>query len=261
MFDAEFRYRVPDTGLEARGEYVFVTFGGLANLRANNDSDPTNNLGRTMYGYSGDLAYHLPLGNTLVSDAVKVRDWTYQVLEAACELYRRSGGMFDISVAPALQRGGIAKGFAVDCAVEALHGHGVAEGLVNAGGDLRGFGPRSHVIDNRDPRQPERPLCRVALGHAAFPSSAGRFNPLRSRQARRCAVIDPAAAMPVRSIIGATVCAGSCVIADALTKVVMNGGEAAAPTLEYYWRRCAVRICAQRRPHKANWKNEMRLAA
>jgi hypothetical protein len=68
MFDAEFRYRVPDTGWEARGEYVFVTFGNPANLRANNDSDPTNNVGKTMYGYSGELAYHLPLGNILSSD-------------------------------------------------------------------------------------------------------------------------------------------------------------------------------------------------
>ena len=68
MFDAEFRYRIPDTGLEARGEYVLVDFGNPANLRANNDSDPTNNVGKTMYGYSGELAYHLPLGNILTTD-------------------------------------------------------------------------------------------------------------------------------------------------------------------------------------------------
>ena len=68
MFDAEFRYRVPNTGFEARGEYVFVSLGNPANLRANNDSDPTNNVGKTMYGYSGELAYHLPLGNILSSD-------------------------------------------------------------------------------------------------------------------------------------------------------------------------------------------------
>ncbi len=68
MFDAEFRYRVPATGFEARGEYVFVSFGNPANLRANNDTDPTNNVGKTMYGYSGELAYHLPLGNFLSSD-------------------------------------------------------------------------------------------------------------------------------------------------------------------------------------------------
>jgi hypothetical protein len=68
MFDAEFRYRVPDTGFEARGEYVFVSFGNPANLRANNDGVSTNNVGKTMYGYSGELAYHLPLGNILSSD-------------------------------------------------------------------------------------------------------------------------------------------------------------------------------------------------
>ena len=68
MFDAEFRYRVPNTGFEARGEYVFVSFGNPANLRANNDTDPTNNVGKAIYGYSGELAYHLPLGNILSSD-------------------------------------------------------------------------------------------------------------------------------------------------------------------------------------------------
>ncbi len=80
MFDAEFRYRVPDTGWEARGEYVFASFGNPANLRANNDSDPTNNVGKTMYGYSGELAYHLPLGNILSSDweAVPFYRYTFQ---------------------------------------------------------------------------------------------------------------------------------------------------------------------------------------
>jgi hypothetical protein len=83
MFDAEFRYRIPDTGWEARGEYVFVGFGNPANLRANNDSDPANNVGKTMYGYSGELAYHLPLGNILSSDweAVPFYRYTFQNLQ------------------------------------------------------------------------------------------------------------------------------------------------------------------------------------
>jgi hypothetical protein len=77
MFDTEFRYRIPDTGWEARGEYVFVNFGNPANLRANNDTDPTNNVGKTMYGYSGELAYHLPLGNILSSDWEMVPFYRY----------------------------------------------------------------------------------------------------------------------------------------------------------------------------------------
>jgi thiamine biosynthesis lipoprotein len=245
------------------------------------------------------------LNGGAASGAVCVDDWTYQVLEAARDLYRRSGGVFDISVAPALQRlgllpgappisapspaarsaardriellsenrvrfadpsvkidlGGIAKGFAVDRAVEALRRHGMAEGLVNAGGDLRGFGPRSHTVDVRDPRLPDRAFCRVALRNAALASSAGRFDPAGSRRASACAVIDPATAMPARSIVGATVCAGNCVIADALTKVVMNAAEGAAATLERYGAD-ALFVSASGVVHMtANWKNEVRLAA
>jgi thiamine biosynthesis lipoprotein len=235
--------------------------------------------------------------------AVRVHEWTYQVLEAARDLHRRSGGMFDISVAPALQRlgllprvpgllsapssggahngiqllaenrvrfadpsvkidlGGIAKGFAVDRAVEALLGQGIAEGLVNAGGDLRVFGPRSHAVDIRDPRQPDRALYRVALRDAALASSAGRFVPTCSRRALFSGVINPATAMPVRSIIGATACAPSCMIADALTKVVMNAGEGAAAILEHYGAN-ALFVSARGQVHiTADWKNEVHLAA
>jgi hypothetical protein len=83
MFDTEFRYRIPNTGFEARVEYVFASFGSPANLRANNDSDPANNVGKTMYGYSGELAYHLPLGNILSSEweAVPFYRYTFQNLQ------------------------------------------------------------------------------------------------------------------------------------------------------------------------------------
>lgn len=83
MFDAEFRYRVPNTGLELRGEYVLVGFGDPANLRANNDSDPTNNVGKSMFGYFGEIAYHVPLGTILSSEweAVPYYNYTYQNLQ------------------------------------------------------------------------------------------------------------------------------------------------------------------------------------
>jgi hypothetical protein len=65
VFDAEFRYRMPNTGLELRGEYVRVDIGNPENLRANNDTDPTNNVGKRMQGYSAEIAYHFPLGSFL----------------------------------------------------------------------------------------------------------------------------------------------------------------------------------------------------
>jgi FAD:protein FMN transferase len=46
----------------------------------------------------------------------------------------------------ALDFGGFAKGYAVDCAIEALMAGGCTAGLVNAGGDLRVFGQRSEPV-------------------------------------------------------------------------------------------------------------------
>jgi hypothetical protein len=63
ILDTEARYRVPNTGLELRAEYAYVRFGNPENLRANNDDDPTNNVGKDMYGYSGEVAYHFKAPN------------------------------------------------------------------------------------------------------------------------------------------------------------------------------------------------------
>jgi FAD:protein FMN transferase len=206
---------------------------------------------------------------------VAVHPWTFEVLDIALDFHRRSAGVFDIGVAPALQAlgllprrddetslppatasggdaiallcdgsirfrdrgvridlGGIAKGYAVDRAVEVLRRCGMGEGVVNAGGDLAAFGPHPHAIHIRDPRQPQRPICEIGLRGAALASSAGRFDPLSSREPAGSAVIDPRTGAPVHGVVGATVRAPACVVADALTKVVMAAGEGAGPLLE-----------------------------
>ncbi len=84
IFETDFRYHVPDTGLEFRGEFVDVLFGNPANLRANNDTDPFDNVGKSMFGGSAEVAYHLPLtpffGPILGSnwEAVPFYRYTYQ---------------------------------------------------------------------------------------------------------------------------------------------------------------------------------------
>jgi hypothetical protein len=83
LVDSELRYRIPSTGFELRGEYVQAFFGNPANLRANNDTDPTNNVGSTMWGISGEVAYHIPLGRALGGDweAVPFYRYTYENLQ------------------------------------------------------------------------------------------------------------------------------------------------------------------------------------
>jgi hypothetical protein len=90
IFDTEARYRVPNTGLELRAEYAYINFSNPENLRANNDSDPTNNVGKDMYGYSGEVAYHFKMGTILGSEweAVPFYRYTRQNLQ--------TGGLFGI---------------------------------------------------------------------------------------------------------------------------------------------------------------------
>jgi thiamine biosynthesis lipoprotein len=204
-----------------------------------------------------------------------VDPWTYQVLEASLILHRQSEGVFDVAVAPVLQRlgllpphetdmgnsqaatasskaikllsgyrvrfhhpglridlGGIAKGFAVDCAIDILQKHGQACGLVNAGGDLAFFGPVPETIHVRHPLYPERILCQVAIANAALASSGYLFEPLDGFAGGHATTVDPSTGKFASRVAGATVRAPSCMLADALTKVVMIAGESAATVLK-----------------------------
>jgi thiamine biosynthesis lipoprotein len=127
--------------------------------------------------------------------------------------------------------GGIAKGFAVDRAIDILRQHGQSQGLVNAGGDLAVFGPAPEAVHVRHPRFPEQILCQVAITNAALASSGHLFNPLDASADFTTTAVNPATREFISGIAGATVRAPSCMLADALTKVVMIAGERAAAVL------------------------------
>jgi len=75
------------------------------------------------------------------------------------------------------------------------------------------------------------------------------------------AVIAPATGQPIREFSGATVRAPCCTIADGLTKVVMNAGEAAGEILTSYGA-SALFVSAQGHVHiTADWINEVCFAA
>jgi FAD:protein FMN transferase len=130
--------------------------------------------------------------------------------------------------------GGIAKGFAVDRAIGELRSRGIRSAIVNAGGDLAAFGPDARVIHIRDPRSPDKLMCEVEVSNQALASTARRFDPFRSADPADSAVIEPNSRKPARANHGATVRAPSCMVADALTKVVMICGTQAAAPLAHY---------------------------
>jgi thiamine biosynthesis lipoprotein len=156
--------------------------------------------------------------------------------------------------------GGIAKGYAVDRAVAALRDRGIAQGIVNAGGDLAVFGPRPETIHVRDPRDPARVICTIEVTNAALATSGARFDPMAANAPTASAVIDPRTAAPVAGRLGATVRAPTCMLADALTKIVMAMGEAAAPLIASCGAQ-ALFVSDDGVHVTADWQDGVRLAA
>ena len=170
-------------------------------------------------------------------ERLTLRPATRAVLVAARELQSISGGAFDISLGTApdgwrvdgdqlrrlepdarLDLGGIGKGYAVDCAVQALIGHGCAAGWVNAGGDLRAFGDVELPLQLRDEaRGGVRPFATLRDGAFAT-SHAAQWGmaPARGPPALHAHV---------------SVAAPLCLWADALTKVVALSADPAHPAL------------------------------
>jgi FAD:protein FMN transferase len=170
--------------------------------------------------------------------------WTYELLQLCARLHRSSGGRFDpclpgtagrlpdldLSDAPfarvrvplGIDLGGIAKGFAVDRAVDALRLAGCIGGLVNAGGDLAAFGARAHRIICRSARGNavvqlrDAALATSEVGHASNrasqpPEHRGHYHGVHGTPAARGAV----------SVIAATAA-----LADGLTKCLLLASAA-----------------------------------
>ena len=181
---------------------------------------------------------------------------TWQVLRAAVRLARQSGGAFDATLAGRsrdivflpgrrvrfaralrVDLGGIAKGYCVDRAVECLERSGIESGLVNAGGDLRAFGPHAFALHLRHPGDPAQLLGVGALRDAALVTSASY-----ATQRERCAgfLADGRDGRPLGTGFSVSVRASSALLADALAKVVAVGGARAEPLLARYRARAWV---------------------
>jgi len=178
-----------------------------------------------------------------------VDGWTFDVFRLALELWRRSAGAFDC-VAPltagassadielcATNRiffrrplqvdfGGIAKGYAVDRAVDVLLQAGVPSGVVNAGGDLRVFGGKHEPVHVRLPQGGLLDIGTLAEG--ALATSINEEHP-----ALGLPLLDGRGGAP-RGARVASVFAASCALADGLTKAVAALGAHCAPLLVHY---------------------------
>ncbi len=154
----------------------------------------------------------LPGGASLV-----LQPATQRVMAAAAWLRWRSGGRFDLSLGSGpdgwqlrggilhkaqqgvqLDLGGIAKGFVVDRLIAHLRRSGASWGSVNAGGDLRVFGPHALPLLLRDEdRGGLREFGQLADGAFASshyaPGSRSQLHGLEAGDAVQVAVAAPSA--------------------------------------------------------------------
>jgi thiamine biosynthesis lipoprotein len=128
--------------------------------------------------------------------------------------------------------GGIAKGFAVDRAVDALKRAGAKAAVVNAGGDLRVFGLQTETVCIRNPLEPIRSAGIVTLKNRALATSATYFSRTNVDGHARSALIDGQTERPFIDDVSISVAAEDCITADALTKIVFVLRERARAILK-----------------------------
>jgi thiamine biosynthesis lipoprotein len=139
-----------------------------------------------------------------------------------------------------LDLGGIAKGYAVDRAVGILLAAGAKQICVNAGGDLRIVGPRTERVHLRGGGSNQGAIPALALGNAALATSAGFAARRRNAGQWRGAHVHGRARRPIGTASSASVVAEHCMIADALTKVVLAQGAASASVLARFGARACM---------------------
>lgn len=129
--------------------------------------------------------------------------------------------------------GGIAKGYAVDRACEALESYGVRAYVVNAGGDLR-VGSAAEPVHVRDPAAPGRLLPLATLADASVATSASYFAAKRWRGRDVQPLVVPATRSAAASTASVSVIADRCMTSDALTKIVALLEDDAASALRSF---------------------------
>lgn len=129
----------------------------------------------------------------------------------------------------ALGLGGIAKGYAVDRAMQEISSLGIRDAIVKAGGDIRVQGSEGDggwEIGVQDPRARERIMARLTLTDISI-STSGDYERYFVKDGRRYHhIIDPRKGYPAEGVMSATVIGPDTMTTDALaTAVFVLGPE------------------------------------
>jgi thiamine biosynthesis lipoprotein len=137
-----------------------------------------------------------------------------------------------------LDLGGIAKGYAVDCATRIIQHMSKGcelSGLVNAGGDLFMWGEESLATAIRIDCESSSWLQPLEIGTMAVATSSVRTSSVLSRDLSKASHVRMPKGELLKEAQTVTVFAPECLLADALTKVVLLGStELTEQCLSFY---------------------------
>ena len=129
----------------------------------------------------------------------------------------------------AVDLGGIAKGYAVDCAFDFCRGEGIDNFLIDLSGNIRTAGRpqwrEKWQIGVRDPSDRSRIIGRVSLQSGMALATSGSYERfVQIAGARYSHVIDSKTGYPVTGTAGATILGGDAATADGLSTPFFIGG-------------------------------------
>ena len=126
--------------------------------------------------------------------------------------------------------GGIAKGYAVDCAASAAIGKGINCGTINLGGNVRCLqrpppGKTKYTVGIRDPFNKDRIDGAVQVIDSSIATSGNYEKYVTINGAKYTHIMDPETASPVQGMIAVTVVTPKGVDSDGLSTSVFIKGE------------------------------------
>ena len=129
-----------------------------------------------------------------------------------------------------LDVGAIAKGYAVDLAVQVLIDAGVSAGMVDLGGNIRCFGvlpeyPDGWLIGVQDPMQDGKLLTRIVLRNRAVATSGGYRRYAEIDGKKQSHILNPSSGVSVGQLASVTIIAPTGMEADALSTAVSVMGK------------------------------------
>ncbi len=154
-----------------------------------------------------------PPGQEAIDSLLPLVDYHAVQIDADGRVRLKKPGM-------AIVLGGIAKGYAVDRAIEILQEEGIENAIVNAGGDLRAIGRRSSSrpwrVGIQDPRREDELLADLPLTDRAVATSGDYERFYIFEGIRYHHILDPRTGRPARGCRSVTVIAPTAMEADAL---------------------------------------------